>query len=361
MSVSSQESEQEETINISQILEEQLDNLTEKRTSTREKAIETLIKNLKMEFHYDFVKERKLTFIESIKKGIRKGSFKEQILLAKLIDLIFITLGAESEDLFVDIYPILYEIINDNYIDQEIRSEMINTLSIICFIGNIDELKTVEIVNYLKSIWIQKDIKNKSSLLNASLKSWNLLLTSINEKKIYESIIPADMSIIVDFLKNENVDIRVTTGNCIALLFEIAREISENDNNEFNIDEFCKYANIDINDLIDTLGELSQDRSKQRAKKDKLKQKIPFRDIKNFIENSKIPSEILEFKHQKFFFDTWKKIIQLDMLREILGQGLQTHFENNELLQEIFQIYLDKEGKKKKLSTIEKVFFFFIL
>lgn len=31
MSVSSQESEQEETINISQILEEQLDNLTEKR------------------------------------------------------------------------------------------------------------------------------------------------------------------------------------------------------------------------------------------------------------------------------------------------------------------------------------------
>lgn len=49
------------------------------------------------------------------------------------------------------------------------------------------------------------------------------------------------------------------------------------------------------------------------------------------------------------------------MLREILGQGLQTHFENNELLQEIFQIYLDKEGKKKKLSTIEKVFFFFIL
>lgn len=68
---------------------------------------------------------------------------------------------------------------------------MINTLSIICFIGNIDELKTVEIVNYLKSIWIQKDIKNKSSLLNASLKSWNLLLTSINEKKIYESIIPA--------------------------------------------------------------------------------------------------------------------------------------------------------------------------
>jgi predicted nucleic acid-binding protein len=75
MSVSSQESEQEETINISQILEEQLDNLTEKRTSTREKAIETLIKNLKMEFHYDFVKERKLTFIESIKKGIRKGSF----------------------------------------------------------------------------------------------------------------------------------------------------------------------------------------------------------------------------------------------------------------------------------------------
>jgi len=37
-----------------------------------------------------------------------------------------------------------------------------------------------------------------------------------------------------------------------------------------------------------------------------------------------------------------------------LGEGLQEHFENNDLLQQIFEISLDKSAKKPQLSAIEK-------
>lgn len=47
--------------------------------------------------------------------------------------------------------------------------------------------------------------------------------------------------------------------------------------------------------------------------------------------------------------------MQLDAFREVLGTGLQTHFENNELLIDIFNVTLDKERKRTQLSAVEKV------
>jgi len=47
----------------------------------------------------------------------------------------------------------------------------------------------------------------------------------------------------------------------------------------------------------------------------------------------------------------------LNALRECLGEGLQTHFENNDLLLEIFDVVMDKDIKKVKLSAVEKRMF----
>ena len=45
------------------------------------------------------------------------------------------------------------------------------------------------------------------------------------------------------------------------------------------------------------------------------------------MEEGTIPSETLSFKHQKFTFEDWEKLIQLDAVRELLAEGLQAHFE----------------------------------
>jgi hypothetical protein len=41
-----------------------------------------------------------------------------------------------------------------------------------------------------------------------------------------------------------------------------------------------------MEELLDLLYDLSQDKTKQRAKKDKLKQKVPFKDVVGTVEVS---------------------------------------------------------------------------
>jgi len=56
-------------------------------------------------------------------------------------------------------------------------------------------------------------------------------------------------------------------------------------------------------------------------------------------------TETLEFKHQKFAFDEWYLILQLDRFRAALTEGLQNHCESNPLMGEV---------KKKNETNIKK-------
>ncbi len=50
------------------------------------------------------------------------------------------------------------------------------------------------------------------------------------------------------------------------------------------MEEFGNYAGIDIDELLDTLHQLSADNTRQRNKKEKQKQKAPFKDIVASVE-----------------------------------------------------------------------------
>jgi len=99
------------------------------------------------------------------------------------------------------------------------------------------------------------------------------------------------------------------------------------------------------------------DKTKSRAKKDKAKRRVPFKEITNYIEDGEIPSASLVFKHQRYDFASWSQLIQLDALRDLLGEGLAIHFENNALLHQIFDVFMDKNAKKVQLSAVQKRMF----
>jgi len=99
--------------------------------------------------------------------------------------------------------------------------------------------------------------------------------------------------------------------------------------------------------MLELLYALAYDKSKTRSRKDKIKQRLPFKEIKAYVEDGEIPFEEIEIKFTKLKFSTWSQIKQLDAFRDILGIGFQTHFEINELLQEIFDVQISQEGKKK--------------
>jgi len=70
-------------------------------------------------------------------------------------------------------------------------------------------------------------------------------------------------------------------------------------------------------------------------------QKSAFRDILRTVEEHLPLEHKLKFNKRIITFNSWTRLKRLNAMREILGQGLHVHFEDNDLLSDIFA--LDEE------------------
>jgi hypothetical protein len=330
-------------------LEDNLELLGEKRGSTREGALEFITRDMRNFYRRSFVEKNKVTLIEACKKGMKKGTPKEYELSAVGASLLCFTLGTEdAEEIFEELSPILKETITTTS-NADVRCAAIEAIAYIAFVAPLDEAATIGILDILAAVF--DSTSSKPNEAAHAMKSWALLVTTVTTKYVHSILLPKNLSTFVTYLQNDDVGVRMSAGECIALLFECAR--SEEEEN-FDIYEIGQYSSVDIDELLDTLYELSQDKTKQRAKKDKLAQRAPFKDITNAVETGEAPKEVLSFKFQNFTFDSWTQIIQLNAIRELFGTGLHVHFASNELLQDIFDIELDQEATKTTYSQKEK-------
>jgi hypothetical protein len=89
------------------------------RFSTRENALAHIITCLQSNYASEVLQERQETLFEAAKKSLKRGAEKEQVLAAKLIPLIPITLPS-SEHIYKEIVPAFLEILSDNP-NEEVR------------------------------------------------------------------------------------------------------------------------------------------------------------------------------------------------------------------------------------------------
>ncbi|CAG8516110.1 2819_t:CDS:2 [Racocetra persica] len=93
----------------------------------------------------------------------------------------------------------------------------------------------------------------------------------------------------------------------------------------------------DMEHLIQLLNALATDSNRHRAKAERKVQRSVFRDVLKTVECGDRVQERLKIKKQTIYFSSWAKILQLNAFREILSEGLHVHFQENELLQAIFE------------------------
>eukprot|EP01114_Cavostelium_apophysatum_P013516 TRINITY_DN3290_c0_g1_i1.p1 TRINITY_DN3290_c0_g1~~TRINITY_DN3290_c0_g1_i1.p1 ORF type:complete len:398 (-),score=113.93 TRINITY_DN3290_c0_g1_i1:36-1229(-) len=344
--------------------EDNIELLSEKRSSTREEALDAIVKELRYHYEPDFLEKRKMTLLDAIKRGIKRGNLKETQLSATALSLIAITLGADSEEIHRDFAPILEEIVQKPG-DADVFRAVAATYALLCFVGNMDEavtLKSAEILHNVFSLQHNENsaareaVYDKDEAIEAAIKGWSLLLTTVSKRHIFDFVVPNDMQALIDYMRSENVGVRVAAGEAVALLFEAAMDTAE-EGDGFDLRTFGNDYGIDVDDLLDLLHTLASDKSKGRAKVDKDKQRVPFKEIRNYIENGETPNESLVFKHQRYEFHGWTQLIQLSAFREALAEGLSPHFERNDLVHQIFDVTLDKDMKKVQLSAVEKRMF----
>ncbi|KAK9717985.1 Interferon- developmental regulator 1 [Basidiobolus ranarum] len=307
-------------------LKKNIEELSEKRTTARESTLLRLAKILSHKYLDEDLYLQRDTIMDTLKKCIkRSGSVQERILAAKVIVLCFITLGAGEESLYKDVSPILKSIVHDTT-EPDVLSAVINCLAVISFVASTDELETLKLMDMFTVIF--KDSHRSPQTIVSAVNAHGLLFTTLGgSSRITRSIFDSTMPILTRLLESSNVEIRVSSGESMALMIEILRD---------NCDSPFRYDRMKT--LIASLNSLATDCSKHRSKKDRSAQRSAFREIIGSIDDEQSPELKLKFRGEVITFTGWSEIKQLNAFREALTEGLHVHFQYNDLLHDIFEV-----------------------
>ncbi|KAF9580084.1 Interferon- developmental regulator 1 [Lunasporangiospora selenospora] len=345
-------------------IKEAIEELNEKRSSTREEALTKLQAFIAAEA----LDSQRDDLMELLKKSVKKGAAKECILACNVISLVFITIGEDDEKMFTDLAPLLKYTIT-NHENTEVKAACIYALSTACFISSTPQpshLPTYDLLSFFSEIAISCGASVNASqnpeTLKAALESYSVLYANLFQRlgrdrqltmqarRYFNNIMPALKSL----LDHSNVDVRVASGETVALMLEILddyqrkredeefsddeAEASEtyNDDDPDDMDEVTgDFRYDDIQGLVAALGALSTDSSRHRSKKERSAGRSAFRDILKSVESNERPFESLKLREYDVDFDGWVEITQLRFLRDRLTSGLQTHFVHNSMIHSI--------------------------
>jgi len=325
-------------------LSQALDQLAEKRGSTREAGLKNLNEILSLVYSEEFVAKNRMTLKEYLKKCL-KGVPTERELAARTLSLFSITDGP-SEELFKTFSPILTEMANNPDNLFSVRGAMIECLAILCFISISDEQTVEDLTTMIEEKLLQID--HDFQFLTTCIKPWFLLVSLLPAATTAHVVLPRFISQLSELLQLENLDLRHQVGEAIALLVEANREIEE----DFQFQDLDGY--LDVSELLMKLDQLAEESNRYQAKKERSKQKSLFKTIRSSIELGTTVSEDLTIQHQSVHFEGWAELCQLNMFRDVLSIGFQHHFRDNELLHQVFGQSIDKNQTAMHLSHIEK-------
>uniref|UniRef100_A0A2K5IRA3 Interferon related developmental regulator 2 n=1 Tax=Colobus angolensis palliatus TaxID=336983 RepID=A0A2K5IRA3_COLAP len=319
--------EQGQQKDLEEKLKEYVDCFTDKSAKTRQGALESLRLALASRLLPDFLLERRLTLADCLKKG--KG--EEQALAAAVLGLLSVQLGPEpkGEELFHSLQPLLVSVLSDSTASPAARLHCASALGLGCYVAAADIQDLVSCLAYLESVFSRFYGLGSSTtpvvpaslhgLLCAALQSWALLLT-ISPSTQISHILDKQLPRLPQLLSSESVNLRIAAGETIALPFELARDLEEED----------------MEALCSVLCTLATDSNKYRAKADRRRQCSTFRAVLHSVEGGEGGEEILRFGFEVLYRDSWAGHRIYTAFKEVLGSAMHHHLQSNELLRDIF-------------------------
>ncbi|XP_046613305.1 interferon-related developmental regulator 2 [Neodiprion virginianus] len=317
-------------------LKEAIDGLTQKCAKSRTTCFNGIEKAFTMKYIPDFVEDRKMTITDSIERALKKGRGDEQSAAARLASLLCVQLGAfDSAEIIVkDLKTVLISTANNKSISPTARAECYWTLSMMQFLSGNDAADTIEIMQLLLTAFYDSASADLTALQATILSAWTLLLTLMASSDVHNLISSSNttdsymlsLNQIRELLESSHLELRLAAGDALAVIFELGRDYSEENEIFWAID------------LIAILKDLATDSNRHRAKKDRKQQKASFRDILRYIVEDEFPELQIKFGHETLYLEDWCTRVQYTACCRLLGPGLNIHLGENKLLREIFNL-----------------------
>ncbi|CAL2233953.1 unnamed protein product [Prunus armeniaca] len=359
------------------LLDQAVDALFEKRGSTREKALSSIIEAFNSNLQHQFVEKKFATLLHQCLNCIKKGSSKEICLASHVIGLLALTVGCgdNSNEILEDSLPVISQAFKSGS-EATKTSALLECLAIITFVGGSDPEQTEKSMQVMWQVVHPKlssnvvAVKPSAPVITTMVSAWSFLLTTmdgwnLNPKDWQESI-----SYLSSLLDKDDRSIRIAAGEALALIFELgilekfsagAKISSDSSTEEGNKPrEYVHIQGLKAK-IINQARNLSAEAGgKSSAKKDLSNQRNTFRDILEYFEDGYSPEISIKIGSESLQTSTWAQMIQLNFLKHFLGGGFIKHMQENELLQDVFGFTPKKKylsDSEHRLSSSEKVWF----
>lgn len=366
--------EPEDELSQSELLEEKLKELidltVQKSSNGRVTSFGSLCSAFSTKYLPDFVAGRRMTIMDSIERGLKKGKGSEQEVSAKLLVLLCLQLGSvsDSQEIYIEQKQILLTLMTDRSVSAVARAQCCISLGLCCFLADCDLTEITQVMVALECIF---STNNRTSggegstlsadtqqLHSAALSAWSLLLTVLPSQHIYQ-LSQIQVGGLVRLLDSTDVDVRIGAGEAIALIYEGARQYDEDFGFDVSSDGGEASPTLDqVDELCLKLRQLATDSNKYRAKKDRKQQRSSFRDILRAVEENEAPEIRVKFGKEALDIDSWSCKHQYDSLCQILGPGMNLHLAQNDLVREIFglgaPLLQDDAANLNKVKKVER-------
>ncbi|XP_057780061.1 uncharacterized protein LOC130998662 [Salvia miltiorrhiza] len=356
------------------MLDQCLDALYEKRGSTREKALASIIESFNSSLQHEFVETKFATLLQQCLNSIKKGSAKEVALASHAIGLLALTVGPgeKAQEILEESFSPISDALRVRPETSKILS-LLQCLAVITFVGGEDPEQTEKSMHIMWQVAHPKlganvaTFKPSPAVIAMMVSSWSFLLTTMNGWALNPKSWQESISYFSTLLEKDDRALRMAAGEALALIFEMG-----------NLDKFCGETKDSSDPTVDegkdsrklmylhglrtkVLGQVrglsAEAGGKGSAKKDLNSQRNTFRDILDFLENGSTPETLMKIGGDPLNTSSWIQLIQLNFLKHFLGGGFVKHMQENQFLHDVFGFMPKKKflsGAEQRMSGSEK-------
>ncbi|CAI9291893.1 unnamed protein product [Lactuca saligna] len=336
------------------VLDQSLDALYEKRGSTRENALVTIIEAFNSSLPHEFVEKKFATMLHQCLNSVKKGSAKEVALASHAIGLLALTVGSgkKAQEILEEAVSPISEALKSRSESSKIAS-LLDCLAVITFVGGNEPEETDKCMQIMWQVVHPKlgpnvvATKPSPPVITAMVSAWSFLLTTMDGWTLDPKTWQGSISYFSTLLEKEDRSIRIAAGEALALIFEIGNlekfSIQEGNNKDVTYIQGLRAK------VLNQVKNLSVEAGgKGLTKKDLNNQRNTFRDILEFLEDGYSPETSLKIGGDSLTTTTWCQLIQLNFLKRFLRGGFIKHMQENEFLHDVF----DFTPKKKLISGV---------
>lgn len=351
------------------VLDQCLDALYEKRGSTREKALGSIIDTFNISLQHEFVEKKFATLLHQCLSSIKRGSAKEIALASHAIGLLALTTGPgeKAQEILEESVSPISEGLKSRSETSKI-SALLECLAIVTFVGGEGSEETEKSMQIMWQVVHPKlgsnvvVTKPSSALITAVVSAWSFLLTTVDSRTLNYKSCQEWISYFSTLLDKDDRSVRIAAGEALALIFEmgnlenlssVSKSSSDSSTDEANKSRDVTHIQGLRAKILGQVRSLSVEAGGKGSanKKDLNSQRNTFRDILEFLEDGYSPETSIKIGGESLNTTTWSQLIQLSFLKRFLGGGFVKHMQENELLHDVFGFM----PKKKLLSGIERI------